>query len=307
MDPLSEVLSLLRPTSYAAGGFGTEGDLAIQWPKHDGIKCYALLTGECWLVVEGIADPVPLRAGDCFLLPRGLPFRLTTDLALTPVDFHVLRATGRVGGITKESNGATRFLAGGHFALAGSHARLVLDALPPIVHIRAEADRAQMRWALERMREELSTPRPGSSLITQQLAHMMMVQALRLHLADGTAKQSGASWLAALADPQLHAAIAAMHGEPGHPWTLETLARRVGMSRTVFALRFKEVVGETATEYLTRWRMLLAAERLTTSIEPIAQIARSLGYDSESSFGKAFRRVLGCPPRQFTRELAPAE
>ncbi len=299
MDPLSEVLSLLKPSSYAAGGFGTQGDLSIQWPRHDGIKCYALLAGECWLVVERTGEPVGLRAGDCFLLPRGLPFRLTTDLALTPVDFQVLREQGRVGGVTKMARGATRFLAGGHFALAGSHAKLVLDALPPIVHIRAEADRAQMRWALEQMHEELSAPRPGGSLITQQLAYMMLVQALRLYLAEGA--HGGASWLAALTDPQLYGAIAAMHDEPGHPWTLEKLARRAGMSRTVFALRFKEVVGETATEYLTRWRMLLATERLAAGGEPVALIASALGYESESSFGKAFRRVIGHSPRRFAR------
>jgi hypothetical protein len=169
MDPLSEVLSLLKPSSYAAGGFGTRGDLAIQWPKHDGIKCYALLAGECWLAVEGTGEPVRLRAGDCFLLPRGLPFRLTTDLALAPIDFQVLRAKGRIGGITKAARGDDHVLVGGHFALAGSQAKLVLDALPPIVHVRAEADRAQMRWALDRMREELSAPRPGGSLIAQQL------------------------------------------------------------------------------------------------------------------------------------------
>src|SRR5438552_1559050 len=285
MDPLSEVLSLLKPSSYAAGGFGTEGDLAIQWPRHDGIKCYALLSGECWLVVDGTPEPVRLRAGDCFLLPRGLPFRLTTDLALAPIDFQILRAQGRVGGVTKDARGDARFLAGGHFALAGSQARLVLDALPPIVHVRAEGDRAQMRWAIERMQEELSAPRPGGALIAQQLAYMMLVQALRLYLAEGA--HGGPSWLAALTDPHLHGAIAAMHDEPGHAWTLEKLARRAGMSRTVFALRFKEVVGETATEYLTRWRMLLATERLAAGDEPVAQIASALGYESESSFGKA--------------------
>lgn len=303
LDPLSEVLSLLKPSSYSAGGFGTEGDLAICWPKHDGIKCYALLAGECWLVVDGQGDPVRLRAGDCFLLPRGLPFQLTTDLALAPVDFQVLRAEGHVRGITKEARGASRFLAGGHFALAGSQARLVLDALPPIVHVRAEADRVEMRWALERMADELRTPRPGGALIAQQLAMTMLVQALRLHLAEGARAPGRASWLAVLADPQLHGAIAAMHGEPGHPWTLQKLARRAGMSRTVFALRFKEVVGETATEYLTRWRMLLAAERLSAGDEPVATIASALGYESESSFGKAFRRVIGRPPRRFAREM----
>ena len=305
MDPLSEVLSLLKPSSYSAGGFGTRGDLAIQWPRHDGIKCYALLSGECWLVVEGTGDPVHLRAGDCFLLPRGLPFRLTTDLALEPVDFQILLAKRRVGGIDKEARGANRVLAGGHFRLAGSHAKLVLDALPPIVHIRAEADRAQMRWALERMHEELSAPRPGGALIAQQLAYVMLVQALRLHLAEGA--HAGASWLAALTDPQLHGAIAAMHDEPGHHWTLEKLARRAGMSRTVFALRFKEVVGETATAYLTRWRMLLAAERLSVADEAVATIASALGYESESSFGKAFRRVIGHPPRRFARERSRAQ
>jgi AraC-like DNA-binding protein len=299
MDPLSEVLSLLKLSSYSSGGFGAQGDLAIQFPRHDGIKCYALLAGECWLAVEGTGEPLALHADDCILLPRGLPFRLTTDLALPPVDFQILRERGRIGGITKAAPGATRFLVGGHFALAGSHAKLVLDALPPIVHIRAEADRAEMRWALERMHEELSAPRPGGSLIAQQLATMMLIQALRLHLAEGAHR--GASWLAALTDPQLHGAIAAMHGEPGHPWTLEKLARRAGMSRTVFALRFKEVVGETATEYLTRWRMLLATERLSAGDEPVATIASALGYESESSFGKAFRRVIGHPPRRFAR------
>jgi AraC-like DNA-binding protein len=134
---------------------------------------------------------------------------------------------------------------------------------------------------------------------------MMLVQALRLHLAESAgALRAGPSWLAALADPPLHGAIAAMHEEPGHPWTLEKLARRAGMSRTVFALRFKEVVGETATEYLTRWRMLLAAERLSAGDEPVATIASSLGYESESSFGKAFRRVIGHPPRRFARRPA---
>jgi AraC-like DNA-binding protein len=98
-----------------------------------------------------------------------------------------------------------------------------------------------------------------------------------------------------------------MHDEPGHPWTLEKLARRAGMSRTVFALRFKDVVGETATEYLTRWRMLLATERLTSSHEPVATVAASLGYKSESSFGKAFRRVLGCSPRRFGRSETAAD
>ena len=92
MDPLSDVLSLLKPRSYIAGGFEVDGDMAIQFPKHQGIKCYAVVSGQCWLSVEGVPDAVLLTAGDCFLLPRGLPFCLATDLSLTPVDFHTFLA-----------------------------------------------------------------------------------------------------------------------------------------------------------------------------------------------------------------------
>ena len=102
MDPLSDVLSLLKPRSYISGGFEVGGDMAIQFPKHQGIKCYAMVSGQCWLSVEGVPDPVLLTAGDCFLLPRGLPFCLATDLSLTPVDFHTLLSARKKGGAVSQ-------------------------------------------------------------------------------------------------------------------------------------------------------------------------------------------------------------
>lgn len=305
MDPLSDVLSLLKPQSYTSGGFEVGGDTAIQFPKHQGIKCYAMLSGQCWLSVEGVPDAVLLTAGDCFLLPRGLPFRLASDLSLTPVDFNILREARMSGGAVSNNNeGGGRYIAGGHFLLAGSHADILLRSLPPIVHIRKESDKAAMRWSLERMKEELRDPQPGGSLIAQQLAYMMLIQALRLHLADEA--KSGVGWLFALADKQMSMAITCMHDDPGHPWTLQKLAEHVGMSRSIFALRFKETVGATPMEYLTRWRMLLAGDRLKNSDDSISVIALSLGYESESAFGKAFRRVMGCSPRQYSRGRNPA-
>ncbi len=303
MDPLSEVLSLLKPQSYISGGFGVDGDMAIQFPKHQGVKCYAMLSGQCWLSVEGVPDAVLLTAGDCFLLPRGVPFRLATDLSLTPIDFNILRAARMSGGAVFSNESAGRYIAGGHFLLAGSHANMLLESLPPIVHIRKESDKAAMRWSLDRMKEELRDPQPGGSLIAQQLAYMMLIQALRLHLADGA--RSGVGWLFALADKQMSAAITCMHDNPGHRWTLQELAERVGMSRSIFALRFKETVGATPMEYLTRWRMLLAGNRLNISDDSLSVIALSLGYESESAFGKAFRRVMGCSPRQYGRGNSP--
>jgi AraC-like DNA-binding protein len=307
MDPLSDVLSLLKPRSYSAGGFGVDGDLAIQWPKHPGIKCYAILSGQCWLSVEGVPDPVLLTAGDCFLLPRGLPFRLASDLSLTPVAFETLRLARLSDSAVFNNESGERYLVGGHFILTGSHAEILLKSLPPIVHIRKESDKAAMRWSLERMKEELRDPQPGGSLIAQQLAYVMLVQALRLHLASNGADgaRGGVGWLFALADKQMSAAITCMHDDPGHPWTLQKLAERSGMSRSIFALRFRETVGTTPMEYLARWRMLLAGDRLKNSDDSLSTIALSLGYESESAFGKAFRRVMGCSPRQHGRGNNP--
>ncbi len=301
MDPLSEVLALLKLESLVSGGFVVQSDIAIYFPRHRGIKCYAMLAGQCWLVVESVPEPVLLRAGDCFLLPRGLPFQLTTDLSLQPVlytDASVRRTMRREAPEIAED---ARYIAGGFFRFTGSHAEMLLRSLPPIVHIRRESDKAAMRWSLERMREELSDPQPGGSLIAQQLAYMMLIQALRLHLADAASVAPG--WLSALSDKHMSIAITGMHNDPGHPWTLQSLAERVGMSRSVFALRFRETVGTTPMEYLTRWRMLLAADRLKNSSDGLSTIAQSLGYESESAFGKAFRRVMGCSPRQYTRPV----
>ncbi len=298
MDPLSEVLTLIQSRSFVSGGYSLSGDVAVGFPKHTGIKCYAMIAGQCWLRVESLVEPVLITAGDCWLLPRGLPFSISTDPSLTPMDFTIVREQGKFITAPTPQQADGCYLAGGHFLLDGRPARMLLDALPPIVHIRKEADKAAMRWSLERMAEELRVPQPGGSLIAQQLAYMMLIQALRLHLSDPA---NGAGWLFALSDPHMAAAISAMHDAPGEAWTLQQLASRVGMSRSVFAERFKTTVGVTPMEYLTRWRMLRAGDRLRHSEDSLAQIAGSLGYESESAFGKAFRRTLGCSPRRYRR------
>jgi AraC-like DNA-binding protein len=304
MDPLSDVLSLLKPRSYMAGGMDVGGELSIRFRQHDGIKCYAVVSGECWLSVEGVPDPVHLAAGDCFLLPHGRSFRLASDLTLTPVDaLTILEAATRQGGIALINGGGGCCIVGGHFAFSGNHAGILLGVLPPIVHLRKESDKAAMRWSLERMREELLNPQPGASLVAQDLAHMMLVQALRLHLAEGS--RGGVGWLFALADKQMSAAITVMHESPGDRWTLPKLAEHAGMSRSTFALKFKETVGASPMEYLTRWRMLVAGDKLANSSDPISVIALSLGYESESAFSTAFKRVMGASPRQYSRRQNP--
>jgi hypothetical protein len=229
MDPLSDVLSLLKPRSYMCGGFDVGGEWSIRFRQHEGIKCYAVVSGQCWLAVEGVPDAVRLETGDCFLLPRGWPFRLTSDLTLTPVDAHTMFSLPLNGAIRSINGGGDCFCVGGHFALTGKHAGIVLAALPPIVHIRKESDKAAMHWSLERMRQELCEPQPGGFLVAQQLAYLMLVQALRLHLAEGL--RAGIGWLSALADKQMSAAISAMHDDPACRWTLQKLARQGIQSR----------------------------------------------------------------------------
>jgi AraC-like DNA-binding protein len=149
------------------------------------------------------------------------------------------------------------------------------------------------------MMQELREHQPGSFLVAQHLAHMMLVQALRLGQAEDFNGNVG--WLFALADKQLAAAINAMHEDPSHRWTLGELAERAGMSRSIFALKFKKKVGASPLEYLMRWRMLLAADKLTNTSDPISIIALSLSYESESAFSTAFKRVMGRSPRQYGR------
>jgi len=304
MEPLSDVLSLVKPHSYMFRGIDAGGQWSIEFPAAEGVKCYAVVSGQFWLAVEGVADPVRLTAGDCVLLPRGLPSRMASDLALPPTDAKLALSNAREGGVATIGDGGDGFGMGGYFAFAGHHADILLGVLPPIVHIRKESDKTALRWCLEQMMQALRDPQPGGLLIAQRLAHLMLIQALRLYMAEGP--RGGVGWLFALGDRQMSAAITAMHEEPARPWTLQAMAACAGMSRSSFAVRFRETVSATPMEYLTRWRMLVAGDRLVNTGEPVSAIALSLGYESESAFSTAFKRLMACSPRQYGRHLKPA-
>ena len=301
MDPLSDVLSLLKLRSYASGGFEAGGDWSIRFDAHPGVKCYAVVAGECWLVVEGVIGALRVKAGDCFLLPKGWPFCLTSDLSLAPVDALAIFPAVKTGGVTCYNGGKDFLSVGGHFALTGEHADMLSGLLPPIVHIAEESDKAILRWCVEGMRQELRHPQPGSFLVAQQLATMLLVQALRIYLAEG--QKGGVGWLFALADKRMATAMFAMHSEPARPWTLQLLAERAGMSRTIFALKFKETVGQSPLDYLTRWRMFLAGDKLENSNLSLSAIAEGVGYESDSAFSTAFKREMGS--RQDNTATAP--
>lgn len=299
MDPLSDMLSLLRVRSYMSGGFDAGGDWSLHFDQLEGIKFYAVVSGECWLSVDGVPDPVRVRSGDCFLLPRGRAFRMASDTSLAPLDAATFLSTAQNGRINLYNGGGQFFSVCGHFALAGDHADILLGVLPPIVHIYKESDKAMLRWCVDQMMHELREARPGNSLMIEHLAHMMLVQALRLHMVEGP--KGGAGFLFALADKQVSVALKCMHGDPARRWTVQSLAESAAMSRTAFTLKFKKMVGTSPMEYLTHWRMVLAADKLSNFRDSISIISASLGYESESAFSTAFKRVMGCSPREYCR------
>ena len=294
MDPLSDIISFLRLRSYLVGGFEAGGSWSIGFDAHEAVKCYAVTAGACWIAVEGGGAPVFLQKGDCFMLPRGQPFQIASDLSLPPDDWRRHFLGAEEGTLVQLNDGSGVTVLGGHFALAGPQAEILLGMLPPIVHLRGEAE--TLRWAFERMREELTDLKPGGILIAQQLASMIFIQALRLYLNEN----KGTGWLFALSDQRIGAAIKAIHREPSRRWTVETLATEAGMSRASFAARFRQLVGDSPIDYLTRWRMRLA-ERSLEHGESIGAIAHALGYESESAFRTAFKRVTGTTPRHHAR------
>jgi AraC-like DNA-binding protein len=188
-------------------------------------------------------------------------------------------------------------LLAGSFAFEFSNAHLVLDSLPPFMLIPADNPSAAiLRGTLEILDSEVRNGRMGASLVTRRLADVLLVQALRAYFAMHGNDSAG--WIGALTDPRIGAALNLMHGDVAHPWTIEELARAVGMSRSGFALRFKNLVGLPPLDYLLRWRMQLARDSLRREV-PVASIAARLGYTSESAFGNAFKRIYGRAPKRY--------
>ena len=304
MDPLSDILTLVQPSTYATGGLSAGGDWGVRFPAHGMIKCYSVVRGECLLAVEKVAEPIQLQTGSCLLLPRGWPFSLSSDLSQPLKPWEMLSQQERYNGILPLTPGDEFLILGSHFRLEGD-VRFLLDALPPVVLLESEIQRESLRWAVNRLLREMRDPQPGSTLIAQQIAYTMLVEALRLHVAESVVKNPG--WLSALADVRLRAALFSMHREPARPWTLAGLAHSAGMSRTAFAQLFKEKVGKSPMEYLTHWRMNIAAKRLKNPKESVSSVAPAVGYKSESAFSAAFRREWGSSPREHTRALGAVQ
>lgn len=296
-DPFSDILRLADARSVVTGGFTAGGSWSIRFPVPGKLKFFGIVTGSCWLRIEGEAKPVRLEAGDVLLLSVQRSFVLAGDLTTEPVEAHRLFVPGHNTN-TQIGTGKDCSLIGGHVQLDQEGGSLLAEALPPLILVRAASPQAiVLQWLLAQLVQERAGGLPGAEVASVQLAQLLFVQLLRVYLADADALPVG--WLRALSDPRIAPALRLMHGEPGHPWQLGELAQAACMSRTTFTVRFKAATGVAPLTYLLHWRMRLAAHALREQNLPLLDIAVSLGYTSDSAFSHAFTRVVGMAPKRY--------
>ena len=305
MDALSEVLRLANLTGSVLADATAGGAWCVSVPAAASRSfAHVVLEGECTLKA-GDAEPVALRAGDVAFLARGESHLLGSDLGVEATPFATLLrppvagelAPVTLGGPGRRTRWATLAIG------ADRHlAEPLFAALPATLKIGLRGT-APLHWLADSLGFSLSgtdAPRPGGTAALSRVAELVLIEALRRHVED--LPPGGSGWLAGLNDRYVGAALALVHGRPGEHWTVERLARQVGLSRSALADRFSLVVGEPIFGFLTRVRLQLAAHELATTAHSIETIAEGAGYEAVNSFSRAFKRVYGKPPSVWRRK-----
>ncbi|PZG17723.1 AraC family transcriptional regulator [Nonomuraea aridisoli] len=305
-DPLQDVLTLVGTTSQMSIGLIAGGEWALSFrPPAAAVKFNAVRRGHCLLTVDGVPEQIKLDEGDCFLLTQPRAFTLASGPGVRPIPAKPIFAVPD-GDVPRVGTGDDTVFIGGRFDFGGRAQELLLDVLPPVIHVPGGTpEAATVRWVLDQIEAELRDRPVASTLITEHLALVMLIHVLRLHLTV-TGAGAATGWLAGLADPVVAPALRAVHGRPAHPWTVAQLADVAAVSRSTLAARFKQAVGQGPLEYLTGWRIELAIDRLRRGDETVAMIAREVGYGSESALSNAFKRVTGASPREYRRRIRSA-
>lgn len=314
MDALSETIRVVR----LVGAIFIHGRFTAPWcyqspsadsaapllePGAERVVIFHMITeGECFVEL-GSQPPMRLTAGDVVLFPQGDAHRMASEPGLVPAAGARLDAvlSRRPRLLVYGGGGPTTRLVCGYLACDARLAQLLLAGLPPVVRVNVRGSNAgiwleaSVRYALG----EARSPRPGGAGVLAKLAEVLFIEVLRLYMNEQSAGRTG--WLAGVGDRIVGAALSALHKRPAHAWTLEELARAAGTSRSVLAERFQQLVGSSPMQYLTQWRMLLAANLLCGSSAPLARIAEDVGYQTDTAFSRAFRREFGSPPAAWRR------
>jgi AraC-like DNA-binding protein len=263
---------------------------------------FAMLSrGNCWLSVRGIAEPIPLTGGDCFLLARGTSIILRDSPRTRPkMSFRKVGETASNNVAHYGGGGAATTIVCGSFRFDRASLKPIAQLLPSFILIKAdEARTLALHNTMRALASEMAEQTPGSEVVATRLAEVLFIQVLRAHIGSGPERNRG--WLRAVFDPQMGTALSAVHDSVSTPWTVESLAAAAGMSRSAFAVRFKELLGQTPLEYVTEWRMQKAMQLLEQRDQKLIDVARSVGYESDAAFSKAFKRVVGANPGEYLK------
>ncbi|WP_317987921.1 AraC family transcriptional regulator [Hyalangium gracile] len=302
-DVLADLLDTMRLSTLVYGRLELSAPWGIQ--LHDGDAAHIMIVarGGARLEVEGAEAPVILSAGDLALLPHG-GGKALRDAEGSPL--HQFSPSACLAGRTTAplrlgGGGARTTLVSGAFRFGAAPRSLLFDALPRVIHVAADDPQASssLAAAVQLFIAESVSRSPGSSVVASRLADVLLVQAIRAHISTRGCKEHG---LRALADPQIGKALALIHERSAEPWTVESLASAVALSRSGFAARFSALVGEPPLEYLARWRMTKAAQFLRESNLSMREVAEQVGYQNEASFNRAFKRWEGIAPGTYRRE-----
>ena len=275
------------------------------------IPFHHIVDGHCSAQLDTGGDVVELAAGDLVLIPRNERHLIGSELdpnalVAESVNADDCRPNDDLIPMGGGGGGEATSVVCGYLACSKSVTRPLLDALPRLFKVpMGDSPGYSMVQELLRagMRESLRAS-SGLQPMLAKLAELLFVEALRRYIE--LLPPDGNGWLAGLRDAQVGRALALIHGEPSRNWTVEELARGAAMSRSALAERFTSLVGESPMQYLTRWRLALAAQMLRSTKEPIVRIAERAGYESETAFNRAFKREFGTPPAGWRRTaLAP--
>lgn len=297
LDPLSEVLQDLRLSGVSYGRCELARPWGIAFPAQKAARFHFVATGECWLRSAALGL-IQLTAGDVVLLPTGADHTIAdrVDSPTHPIDsFPMLEIGDRVYRTEAGGSGDKSILFCCSIMFDAPAMHPLLELMPEVLLVRGAAtDDASLPMLLETIATEAMDQRIGASTVLTRLADAVTAKIIRAWAEKQDSDTTG--WLAAIHDPKIGRALAAIHRHPGEPWSVDALADISATSRSRFHERFRSIVGITPGQYVTRWRMHLASTWLHDDRLTVTEVATRLGYESEASFSRSFKRFAGVPP-----------
>ncbi len=295
-DPLSDVLNVLGARVTRRTRLEAAGRWALAFPALDRLKFVALLRGTSWILLPG-RSPQLMCAGDVCLLGR-TAYAVASDPDVPPLDGQTFYDAG---GDVARLGGDETIAIGGTVTFDPGNVDFLLDMLPDFLFVpRSSAASEAMATILGLMNDEVERDVIGSEIVNARLADVLLVEAIRAY-AGSIIEWVEIGWLGALSDPRLGRVLRLIHGDVAQPWTVAQLASVAGMSRAAFSAEFTRRVGQPPLAYVRAWRLTIARAALARGDETVANIARKVGYMSQSAFGHAFRSAYGSPPKAHAR------